>query len=462
MAMEKLILRSVMYGVDKIPDSWFDKVPGGFYKANQKNGKKDGEGQKLEGGEGGKKPRRYSHHHDDRRRGRRERYEDEYRSDDNRRQERRGRSSYDGSHDDDRYERREAREGGRRRRRHSVDCERYGHNDGYTRAPRNTYHGDRKVTSSRPARPPDPYFDDRQRPVTGDSNRSAPTSHPKTAAAVGTGFATAAAAEAGAPYPQTRSNSVHSANMPSPHVGPAQHPPSTAERPRAGSTATGYVPYAHIYGQSDARPDVQPTFAPPPTSSIGSSPPGTAPNGSRPTSSHPQGHQHNPFAQQAPSAADTSAYTRHNGQPAFAPPNSARAFPGYENTPPYPESPRPGRSTNKYSPSHASGDRRDSDVRRTRSERRPDSSSNRYEGELPTPTAHRKCGAYSPLCKETYVDPRAPLNGQFGVPPPPPGPPPQSSSSAKEKGKDERRDSAQEYDRRRGSYRHNDRGYTSD
>ncbi|TKA22854.1 hypothetical protein B0A50_07754 [Salinomyces thailandicus] len=33
--MEKLILRSIMYGADKIPDSWFDKVPGGFYKAKE-------------------------------------------------------------------------------------------------------------------------------------------------------------------------------------------------------------------------------------------------------------------------------------------------------------------------------------------------------------------------------------------------------------------------------------------
>ncbi|GAB1734575.1 hypothetical protein NU195Hw_Modified_626t1 [Hortaea werneckii] len=38
--MEKLILRSIMYGADKIPDSWFDKVPGGFYKAKDSTQKK--------------------------------------------------------------------------------------------------------------------------------------------------------------------------------------------------------------------------------------------------------------------------------------------------------------------------------------------------------------------------------------------------------------------------------------
>lgn len=31
--MEKLVLRGIMYGADKVPDSWFDRVPGGYYKA---------------------------------------------------------------------------------------------------------------------------------------------------------------------------------------------------------------------------------------------------------------------------------------------------------------------------------------------------------------------------------------------------------------------------------------------
>ena len=33
--MEKLVLRGIMYGADKIPDSWFEKVPGGYYKGPQ-------------------------------------------------------------------------------------------------------------------------------------------------------------------------------------------------------------------------------------------------------------------------------------------------------------------------------------------------------------------------------------------------------------------------------------------
>lgn len=30
--MEKLVLRGIMYGADKIPDTWFDRVPGNYYK----------------------------------------------------------------------------------------------------------------------------------------------------------------------------------------------------------------------------------------------------------------------------------------------------------------------------------------------------------------------------------------------------------------------------------------------
>jgi hypothetical protein len=33
--MEKLILRGIMWGTDKVPDAWFEKIPGGYYKAKQ-------------------------------------------------------------------------------------------------------------------------------------------------------------------------------------------------------------------------------------------------------------------------------------------------------------------------------------------------------------------------------------------------------------------------------------------
>ncbi|KAI7338898.1 hypothetical protein KC315_g1544 [Hortaea werneckii] len=52
--MEKLILRSIMYGADKIPDSWFDKVPGGFYKAKDSTQKKASD---KEAGKYGTRPR---------------------------------------------------------------------------------------------------------------------------------------------------------------------------------------------------------------------------------------------------------------------------------------------------------------------------------------------------------------------------------------------------------------------
>ena len=391
MAMEKLILRSVMYGADKIPDSWFEKVPGGFYKSSQKANQKNQDSQKIDGGEGGKKQRRYSHHHDDRRRARRDRYEDEYRSDDNRRNDRRGRSSYDGSYDDDftRQDRRGgAREGGRRRRRHSVDSDRYGYNDGYSTARDNAYNGDRKYQGQRQARPADPYFDDRRRPVTSDGSRAAKTFPPKAAMMSGGLAGAAAAHESGAPCPQSRGGSVQPANMPSPPTKPAQahtdaQPQAqTTERPRTGSLANGYVPYAHIYGQTDNQP--APSFPPPPTSAHDTSQSGFA------APPQQQSFQQNPFAQRMPPGADAGARPQHNAQTPYAPqpmrpPTSARAFAGYENVPPYPESPRPGRATDRYSPSYAtSHERRDSDGRRTRSERRPDGAEKggRYQGNI--------------------------------------------------------------------------------
>jgi hypothetical protein len=33
--MEKLILRGILWGTDKVPDAWFEKIPGGYYKAKQ-------------------------------------------------------------------------------------------------------------------------------------------------------------------------------------------------------------------------------------------------------------------------------------------------------------------------------------------------------------------------------------------------------------------------------------------
>ncbi|KAK6440951.1 hypothetical protein LTR95_002821 [Oleoguttula sp. CCFEE 5521] len=72
--MEKLILRGVMYGADKIPDQWFDKVPGGFYKQKEearrereRSRRRDGHGRSG----GGERDHR-------REEPRRRRYSDEY------------------------------------------------------------------------------------------------------------------------------------------------------------------------------------------------------------------------------------------------------------------------------------------------------------------------------------------------------------------------------------------------
>lgn len=437
-----------MYGVDKVPDKWFEKVPGGFYKAQQKAEEKTQGAKGSHGEDGGKKPRRYSHNQDDRRRARRDRYEDERRSDDKRRQDRRGRSSYDGSHDDDftKDDRRGAKESDGRRRRHSAD--RYGHKDGSdsnSKARNNAYYGDRKHDTGKQSRPTDPYFDERQRPVTGESSRGANQFPPKRAATM---MERAAAAETGAQYPQPR----QSATMPSSSMKLA--PPPAPDGPRASSIASKYTPYAHIYGQPDSGPHT--TFAPPPTSPSGPAQSSFATQLSSSNNASEQGYQQNPFAQQAPTAADAGAGAQYTGQPIFSPqpkwPTSVRAFTGYENKPPYPESPRPGRSTDRYSPSYASHEkeRRDSDVRRTRSERRPDGSGkggSKHQGKhKPSLLSETQID----MCKEqdSYVDPRAPLKGQANVPPPPAGPPPA--------GKDSRRDSAQE------RYKPNGRGYTSD
>lgn len=363
MAMEKLILRSVMYGVDKIPDTWFDKVPGGFYKSTQKADGKGDKGQKIDGASDGKKQRRYSLTGDDRRRTRRDLYEDERRANDHRRHDRRERSSYDVSHDPDytRNDRRGERGGERRRRRHSADGDRYGDNEDHPRSS-NAYYGDRKYRGTEQPRPPDPYFDDRQRPVTGDGSRgTAPgSSKASTTTTTTTGLAGVAAAEAGAAYGPPRRGPRHAFTMPS---SPNTHATSASSgRPQSSSTASSYVPFAHIYGSPDT--GTSPTFAPPQTS-------GTVPYPRVVPTASPQGYQQNPFAQEAPMAANAGP-AMHAPQPKV--PTSARAFAGYGNRPPYPESPRSSRSTDRYSPAYANHDRRDSDVRRSRSERRPDRS----------------------------------------------------------------------------------------
>lgn len=159
--MEKLILRSIMYGADKIPDKWFEKVPGGFYKEKEQRDERDRKEKQSQEKEkrsrrnsdgGSDRPRRSdrqrSRDRDDRGdrgdRGDRRDREDRDRNDRKarhsdgppRRDHRRSRSSYDGydDFDDEDYERRRREKA--HRKRGGADNDRYGYEDGYGRPPR--------------------------------------------------------------------------------------------------------------------------------------------------------------------------------------------------------------------------------------------------------------------------------------------------------------------------------------
>lgn len=378
MAVEKLMLRSVLYGVDKIPDTWFEKVPGGFFKPGNKEA--DANGQRNAGSEGGQR----SNNAND---GRKYREEDDYddggyRSEGRRRRHERSRSSYDGGADDDDYyvsgdERRRRRSGRSHRRRHSLDDDRRGYDDshrrGHHRDSRDGYIEGRR-SYDRAARPPDPYYD-RERPSTGGSNRSANPFAPGSYAAAGA----AMGATAGNP-PHPQSGSAQSPPIQSPGVSP---PP----QPRSGSVGNGYVPYAHLYGQQSPYPPQQPV-SPPLSSSLRSPHPSGDRDVSPSMAPPPRGYQQNPFAQQAPTAEAAGAgaeYTgeagiRTNQDPRWAngpdPYYSARLYTGYgENYAQHPNSASPRRSSRRdYSPSYDSYDSRAQD-RRSRSERRDEDKS---------------------------------------------------------------------------------------
>lgn len=370
MAMEKLMLRSVLYGVDKVPDKWFEKVPGGFFKP--KDGEGQANGQKSAGSGGGQRS-------NDANGGRKYREDDNYdnggyRSEGRRPRHERSRSSYDGGADDDDYyvsgdERRRRRSGKSHRRRHSLDYDRHGHDDSHRRGQHRDSHdgyneGHRSYGPyDRVARPPDPYYD-RERPSTGDSNRSA---NPF----AGTGMD---ATTGSPPYPHSRT--AQSPPMQSPGFPPPQ--PQSG----SGSISSGYVPYAHLYGQQSQHP-LQQSFSPRPSSSDHSS----QPNGDRGVSPSmappPQGYQQNPFAQDAPTAEAAGAGAEYTGEPGLRttqdprwangpdPYYSARLYTGYgENDARHPNSASPHRSSRRdYSPSRDSDDSRAKD-RRSRSERR--------------------------------------------------------------------------------------------
>ncbi|GAB7359969.1 hypothetical protein MBLNU230_g7494t1 [Neophaeotheca triangularis] len=225
--MEKLIFISVMYGVDKVPDKWFDKVPGGYFKEKEKEGEekeKTKRRKEKESKSGSRRSRRNSDGHSDRRTRSKTR---------SKTYDRRSKTAYDmdGANDesgDERHRRR--RSAGHRRRRRSVDDDRYGYDDGYGRPPSGRREG----------------HDGRRR-----SQQGAPP-----------GYAPPAVGARTAQYT------------------PPINPPAPGSVPPGGFTASpanGYTPYSHIYGQSPQPPAGSGVPPPPPQNHMNGS--ARAPNG---------------------------------------------------------------------------------------------------------------------------------------------------------------------------------------
>ena len=354
------MLRSVLYGVDKIPDKWFDKVPGGYYKAKAVSKKEDADAQEHQKDE--RRKRRNEKH-------RNEHYDDGYRSEGGRGRHRRNRSSYDGGADDYHTsgdDNRRPRRAKSHKRHRSVDDHRYGYDDGYEEAP----HDRRQADDRRPSeRPRDPDYDQRRRSMAAGER---PPSSFNAGPYVDTDAAAGGASAAKPPHPQTpRSGSIQSPQMPQPEP-----------QSRGGSMSNTYVPYAHIYGQpSSQSPRQSSSAATPPVDTS------SRPNSANQTSPQ-QGYQQNPDAQQAPTAAAAGAGAAYNGQPNFIPRDprysgydprndpalSPREKSGYDdNDAQHSESPRPYHRPprREYPPEDDSYDPR-ADNGRSRSERRPD------------------------------------------------------------------------------------------
>ena len=310
--MEKLVLRGIMYGADKIPDSWFEKVPGGFYKEKErKQHEKDEKRRSQSHRRDRSRRRRHSDEHEDRRR----RYdEDADREDragyatDRRRRHERSRSSYDGGADYDSEE--TERERRHDRRRTYGDNDRYGYDDGSSRpnGARHNYAPDFSPTGShRPSQYPDPK-------VNSASKRAS---------------VAAAAASAGTAAAFAQQTQRHN---------PVASPPVVpVAAPVPGSVPVSYIPYSDIYGAGAPYPRGAPNaFSPPPAASVSPVQPNVVPGA-------PQ------------------AYS-----PANAPIN-ARGFPD-------PNQPLRSHRRDSYVPSNSqspSSDGRAAAPRRTRSERRP-------------------------------------------------------------------------------------------
>ena len=325
------MLRGIMYGADKIPDSWFEKIPGGYYKADpDKKGKPNDKDNKLCDKHEKSRRRRHSNEYEERR----PRREDSYESDPPARGPERSRrhadrSSYDGGDNNDSLD--EERERRHARRSTINDADRYGYNDGFSR----------RDSTRRSYAPIDKPYEPSPRGSQGSFQYADPHSNAArrtSAAAVAAGVGTAATMAA--QQSQRHVSSMPPTITPVPSAFPAQTP-----------TAPIYVPYSDIYG-ANATNDRQ-MFSPPPANSISFVQP-TSLNQVAPVGSPPNSH----------------------GSP------PANAFYGSRRVSDPHNAPYDRQQDPYHSSRSASFDIAGSEPRRARSERRPNRDKERFQGQL--------------------------------------------------------------------------------
>ncbi|KAK4569642.1 hypothetical protein LTR86_003407 [Recurvomyces mirabilis] len=345
-----------MYGADKIPDSWFERVPGGFYKTKDGRTVAAGSGSATAAGSGNSRPstsegkssgrgRRHSTGEATRGPPPDAEMDSGYRSSGgggsgggrrHREQRRQERSSYDGMEDeegsytgDDRRRRRN-HSSSRRTRRNGEDEDR-----GYAESPRDDRQDNRRGNRYGAAPYPERDF--------GPTARS---HHPGMAGAAAMGAAAGAAAAHEAPYSPSETRS----------------PPPFSPQPQHANTdrsqfSGGYVPYAHIYGSNDRQAPTQ-TFSPAPQSTYsGSVQPNETNRVMHPVAPPPDRYQQDAYAQDGATAAANGAGADYSGQSSFYPPEYDTAHdPRYMNR-------REGDRNNGYDGhgnSHSPPSRRDS------------------------------------------------------------------------------------------------------
>jgi len=316
------VLRGIMYGADKIPDSWFEKVPGGFYKGQQD---KQGKPNEKDGKRRDKREKSRRRRHSDEYEERRPRYEDSYDSDraaraPERRRRDADRSSYDGGDNNDTLDDERQR---RRARRSTInDADRYGYNDDFSR----------RDSTRRSYAPNDMPYESSPPESLGSSQYADPYSNH----AAKRNSAAAGSASTGTAAAMAQQSQRHGSSAP-PTMFPAQTP-----------VVASYVPYSNIYGVNG-----RPMFSPPPANSISSV-------------------QANSMNQVTPVVSPPNIY---GYPPANASHDSRRVSDSHHA--PYDRQQDPYLSSRSHSPSFDSAG---SQPRRARSERRPNRDQERFQG----------------------------------------------------------------------------------